>query len=704
MTRVKQGVRRHPLATAMVIVLVVGAGLAAWAVVSALRPAPSTDVAFVVPQAPKLSANGPDETVYRIDASRSSVSYEVQEILAGTEHEAVGSTKGVAGDVVLNTADPSKSRMGQIVVDVQQLQSDQQLRDDRIRHDFLQSADYPLATLDTTSITGLPATIADGTSYPFELTGDLHVKQATKPVTFKATASRSNDELKINATTTVRLADLGVGPISLGPLVKTGETADLTIDLTAVDAAKPVPAQLAAPAAAQKVSTGGPSFKGQIQPILESSCASCHNDGQAGSQAWKLDNAGDAAKVATGLGVVTKSGYMPPWPASDVNVPLKHDARLSADQVDAISQWASTGGALDVDAATPIKPTPKPDDVRPLRRDEVLPIPEPYQGSPDNVNDYRCFLLDPKITDTSYITGFQFEPDQKAVVHHALAFRTKASQREKLEKLDADSPGSGWPCYVGSPGPGGEASPSGQGRTSSQIMGWAPGQGASVMPDGAGIKMDTGDFIVVQIHYHFLHQAPLDRSTFVLELARNQTLDDVDIKTYLAPAEIPCRTGESGPLCDRDNAMKRLTEQFGPAAATIGDGLNLLCGTKPTDYAGMTNGIANASCNHRVGSDGELLSVVGHMHEIGTTFRMTLNPGTPDEKVLLDIPSWDFNWQLIYSPVQRIDLKKGDTIRVECSWDRSKMRTPEPRYIIWSEGTEDEMCYSVVSTIKHKDK
>ncbi|MEZ5141739.1 MAG: hypothetical protein R2726_04360 [Acidimicrobiales bacterium] len=98
--------------------------------------------------------------------------------------------------------------------------------------------------------------------------------------------------------------------------------------------------------------------------------------------------------------------------------------------------------------------------------------------------------------------------------------------------------------------------------------------------------------------------------------------------------------------------------------------------------------------------DGELLSVVGHMHQIGETFRMTLNPGTPDEKVLLDIPHWDFNWQLIYAPVETINLKRGDTIRVECSWDRSKMTTPEPRYIIWAEGTEGRDAAPVVSTIK----
>ena len=45
---------------------------------------------------------------------------------------------------------------------------------------------------------------------------------------------------------------------------------------------------------------------------------------------------------------------------------------------------------------------------------------------------------------------------------------------------------------------------------------------------------------------------------------------------------------------------------------------------------------------------------VGHEHEIGKTYRMTLNPGTPEEKILLDIPRWDFNWQMNYAPVEKI--------------------------------------------------
>jgi polyisoprenoid-binding protein YceI len=708
--RIKHGISAHPVTTVVVVLLVVGAGVAAWAATAALRPPPPTDVAFVVPEAPRLTPNGPSQTVYRVDPTRSSVSYEVDEILAGVTRTATGTTRGVAGDLLVDDARPADTKVGPIVVNVEQLTSDQSLRDDRLRHEYLQSTDHPLATLTPTAISGLPERIVDGTRYDIELKGDLQVKQVTRPVTLAATASRADGEVTVTGSTTVRLAEFGVGPISLGGFVKTGETAKLVIDLTAVDAARPVPNAVAAPSPgssapatgvdAQAVAAGAPSFAKAVQPVLERNCASCHGTGGPGAGIWTLDTAGDATRVAGGLGLVTQSGYMPPWPASDAGIPLRHDARLSADELSTITSWAAAGGPLDVDPATPVKANPDPADGRPLRRDLVLPMPEPYQGSPDNVNDYRCFVLDPEVTDRSFITGFQFEPDRTEVVHHALAFRVSASQRQSVEQLDRDDDGSGWQCYVGMSGPGGEVSPTGQTRTSTQIMGWAPGQGPTIMPEGSGIAMEPGDFLVVQIHYHFMHQAPVDQSRFVLEMARDTTLDEIDIKTYLAPAEIPCRTGESGPLCDRASAMERLTEQFGPTAATIGDGLMLLCGSKVEDYAGMTDGVASASCDHRIRDQGTIVSVVGHMHEIGATFRMTLNPGTPEEKILLDIPQWDFDWQLIYEPVETIQVGRGDTLRVECSWDRSKLKIPEPRYIIWAEGTEDEMCYSVLGVRK----
>ena len=112
-----------------------------------------------------------------------------------------------------------------------------------------------------------------------------------------------------------------------------------------------------------------------------------------------------------------------------------------------------------------------------------------------------------------------------------------------------------------------------------------------------------------------------------------------------------------------------------------------------------TDGVAHASCEYPVFNPGEIVGVFGHMHEFGAAYRMTLNPDTPDEVVIVDIPRWNFDWQLLYEPVEEIRIERGDTIRVECVWDRALMTDEEPRYVTWSDGTVDEMCFSPVTVI-----
>ena len=122
-TKVKGLARAHPFVLVAGILLLIGAASAAWVVTSIYR-IDSTVVYFGVPDAPQLTA-GPGQTLYRVNASRSSVTYGVDEELAGTTHHATGSTKGIAGDIVIDEANPSASQVGDIVVNVQQLTSDQ---------------------------------------------------------------------------------------------------------------------------------------------------------------------------------------------------------------------------------------------------------------------------------------------------------------------------------------------------------------------------------------------------------------------------------------------------------------------------------------------------------------------------------------------------------------------------------------------------
>ena len=61
----------------------------------------------------------------------------MQERLAGNSHIAVGTSTVVAGDIKINLVDPSLSEVGEIVVNVEVFESDSNLRDKRIRHDYL---------------------------------------------------------------------------------------------------------------------------------------------------------------------------------------------------------------------------------------------------------------------------------------------------------------------------------------------------------------------------------------------------------------------------------------------------------------------------------------------------------------------------------------------------------------------------------------
>lgn len=448
-----------------------------------------------------------------------------------------------------------------------------------------------------------------------------------------------------------------------------------------------------------EVAPAGISFGSQVMPILEANCASCHTADGPGAAHLSLETAADATGFdAEYIATVVEFGFMPPWPAGDGDVAFHDDRRLSEPDRATIGSWVAEGGLLDIDESTPILAPVAISGV--LDRDAVL-VAEPYKGSESNdVDDYRCQIYDPAITDDGYLESFGIEPDQTEVVHHALLFHVEAEARAAAEAQAAASPDVGWGCSAlagfGEPG------------QSNLIMSWAPGQAPTELPEGVGIETGPGDFFVVQIHYHYEPEwadLPPDESRLVVDFADDETiaaaggaLDPIDLTLYLGPAEIPCSTEETGPLCDRDAAIQVLQDEQGIFAARVGDGLLGLCGAKVEDFADMTDGIASSSCDHRA-QPGQIISIWGHEHEFGKSFKMTLNPDTPDEMVLLDIPQWSFDWQLNYEPIEDIILERGDTIRVECSWDRAKIPDDaEPRYIVWSEGTNDEMCYSQIVT------
>src|SRR5947207_5647087 len=123
-------------------------------------------------------------------------------------------------------------------------------------------------------------------------------------------------------------------------------------------------------------------------------------------------------------------------------------------------------------------------------------MPQPYTPTAPNggTDEYRCFLVDPKLTSMAYLTGSQFMPQNTAIVHHAIFLRVDPADAAKARSVDVASPGEGWTCF-GDAGIGGDAG---------WVAHWAPGAHETLLSPGVGYPMPPGSLLVMQVHYNLL--------------------------------------------------------------------------------------------------------------------------------------------------------------------------------------------------------
>jgi uncharacterized protein (TIGR03437 family) len=376
-----------------------------------------------------------------------------------------------------------------------------------------------------------------------------------------------------------------------------------------------------------------PTFNKEVVRIFQNNCQTCHHPGDIAP--FSLMDYTSARPYARDIQQQTQLHIMPPWkPSQGADVFLGARGLSQAD-INTLSAWADAGAPEGNPADLPA-PLSFPNGWALGTPDLVLQMPQPYAVYAAGNDIYRCFSLATNLPADTYVSAIQIRPGAPTVEHHVVLFSDPTGQSAKL---DAADPLPGYSCF-GDPG---------FNPDSSFFGAWAPGIRPVVLSPGTAMKIPKGDYIVMQVHYH-------PNGT--------DTTDQTDVGLYFTKSPVD----------------KIVYAQ-------------VLANTSFTIPAGNSHYQVNAGFTTPLAA--HLVNILPHMHLLGTESHTSLISGKTTTP-LIDIMSWDFNWQGLYSYVTPVPMKVGDQIQFTKYFDNSvnNARNPNspPRPVSWGEQTTDEMA------------
>lgn len=386
--------------------------------------------------------------------------------------------------------------------------------------------------------------------------------------------------------------------------------------------------------------TGKVTYSKHIARIIHDNCTICHRPGQVGP--FSLTKYAHAKAFAKEIKAHTQARIMPPWKAEDGFGTFKNNRRLTDEEIALISRWVADGMPKGDDSELP--PAPRFNDEWILGEpDLVVEMPEEYTLGAEGEDDYRHFIIPTNLGEDKYVTAIDVRPGNRKIVHHVIAY---VDVTGKARELDAKDPGPGYTSF-GSPGF----------KVTSMLGGWAPGTMPEQSPKGTGFLLPNKGDVVLQVHYYRSGTVEKDRTKVGLYFSK--TPKTVRIHTGLAI----------------NNRFKI------PAGAD--------------NYKVVANWTVKTPLY--------AFSVYPHMHLLGKEMKVTAILPNGEEKKVIWIKNWDFNWQTSYVFREPMHLPAGTVVRAVAYYDNSKGNPNNPnnppQVVGWGERTSDEMCIAFMDVV-----
>ena len=157
--------------------------------------------------------------------------YKVEEVLASQGFKvATGETSEVVGRIVFDADGAIFADESSIVIQAGTLKTDNDRRDRYVREQTLQTAMYPEIIFRPTSAEGLPSPLSEaGGEVEFTLSGDLTIRDQTRPVTWDVTAAFGDSIIGL-AVIDINFEQFGMDKPSVAVVVSVGDTIRLELD------------------------------------------------------------------------------------------------------------------------------------------------------------------------------------------------------------------------------------------------------------------------------------------------------------------------------------------------------------------------------------------------------------------------------------------------------------------------------------------
>jgi mono/diheme cytochrome c family protein len=386
----------------------------------------------------------------------------------------------------------------------------------------------------------------------------------------------------------------------------------------------------------------GVTFFNSVLPVVQQRCQECHRPGEIGP--FSMMTYEEIRPWAKAIRQAVLTRKMPPWFADAPHDMFLNDRRLSQQEIDTVVTWVDNGAPEGLPEDAP-KPISFSDGWRIGQPDTVLELPEYYVPASGEIA-YQFISVPSGFTEDKWVQAVEPRPGNPAVVHHirvlarepgSKAFMNQTpetSEQRQQAKSHPKDDGSG---FLDGPEVGAE-----------EMGAFVPGGDPVLLEPGQAILVKAGSDLVFEVHYTTNGKPQMDRSRVGLIFAK-----------------------------------------------------------KPPDTRVMEIALANynfripaGAANHRVDSrvtlrqDMTLLSLWPHMHLRGKALELRAIYPSGESEVLLNVPRYDFNWQMSYVLRQPRLLPKGTRLESAVYFDNSpnNPNNPNPGVdVYWGDQTWEEM-------------